>query len=241
MVSEEDKIEKLAHMIYEAIFQDESSLEIDGTVYQIEKTPKNNVRFVKYGDLTFIEQNPFESSSWAKEVKEGHQIMWVKRGRDFQAQIRDGKFLNLKRSWFSFVRNEYKVILVLGLTFILLGGSTGPIYSPLSYLFGVIVGSFSILLIIVALGNLLVRQDMDRKATSLHFYGILLIGAGPAFLIYSQIARYGFSVFSWFPSGPLIYAKTSNWWIFLSIGVVFIVMGIILVVWSWRYRRSQQT
>ncbi len=108
-------------------------------------------------------------------------------------------------------------------------------------MYNVIATNIGVLLVIVALGNLLARQDMDRKATSLHFYGILLIGAGLAFLIFSQIARYGFSVFSWFHSGPLIYAKTSNWWIFLSIGVVFIVVGVILDVWSWRYRRSQQT
>jgi hypothetical protein len=242
-VSEGDKIEKLAHMIYDSIFKDNPSVEIDGDVYPIEKTSKNNIRQVKYGGLTFIEQNPFDSSSWAKEVQEGHQIMWVMRGRDFLARIRDGKFLDLKRSWFSFVRNEYKVLLVFGLIFLLGGGNQIGIIPipPESYMFGVFAENIGILLIIVAVGSLLVKQDMDRKASSLHFYGILLIGSGPAFLIYSQIARYGFSLFSYRPPFYQIYAKTSNWWIFLSIGVVFIAVGVILVVWSWRYRRSQHT
>jgi hypothetical protein len=70
---------------------------IDGEVYTIEKSSKSKVRFVKYDDLTYIEQNPFKSSRWAKEAQEGHQIMWVMRGRQYLARIRDGKFLDLKK------------------------------------------------------------------------------------------------------------------------------------------------
>jgi hypothetical protein len=96
-MSEEAEIEKIAQTIYDAIFQDESSVEIDGEEYQIQKTSKSKVRLVKYSDLTFIEQNPFTSSRWAREAQSGHQIMWVMRERQYLARIRDGKFLDLKK------------------------------------------------------------------------------------------------------------------------------------------------
>lgn len=96
-MSEEEDIEKIAHIIYDAIFQDKSSVDIDGEIYLIEKTSKSKVRLVKYGGLSFIEQNPFKSSQWAKEAQDGHQIMWVMRGRQYLARIRDGKYLNLRK------------------------------------------------------------------------------------------------------------------------------------------------
>lgn len=96
-MTEGQEIERIAHIIYDAIFQDEQSVEIEGEVYQIERSSKSKVRFVKYDDLTFIEQNPFKSSQWAKEAQNGHQIMWVMRGRQYLVRIRDGKFLDLKK------------------------------------------------------------------------------------------------------------------------------------------------
>ncbi len=96
-MSEEEEIEKIAQIIYDAIFKDESSVDIDGEEYQIQKASKSKVRLVKYGDLTFIEQNPFKSSRWAREAQSGHQIMWVMRERQYLARIRDGKFLDLKK------------------------------------------------------------------------------------------------------------------------------------------------
>jgi len=92
-----EEIEDIALLIYEAIFQDSSSVEIAGVEYQIQMTSKSKVRLVKYDELTFIEQNPFKSSRWGKEAQEGHQIMWVMRGRQYLARIRDGKFLDLKK------------------------------------------------------------------------------------------------------------------------------------------------
>ncbi|MFW9926538.1 MAG: hypothetical protein ACFFDM_07230 [Candidatus Thorarchaeota archaeon] len=92
-----DEIEEIALLIYAAIFQGEPSVEVDGLEYQIEKTSKSKVRLVKYNDLTFIEQNPFKSSQWGKEAQEGHQIMWVMKGRQYLARVRDGKFLDLKK------------------------------------------------------------------------------------------------------------------------------------------------
>jgi hypothetical protein len=96
-MSEEEDIEKIAHIIYDAIFQDNPSVDIDGEIHMVEKTSKSKVRLVKYGGLSFIEQNPFKSSQWAKEAQEGHQIMWVIRGRQYLARIRDGKYLDLRK------------------------------------------------------------------------------------------------------------------------------------------------
>ena len=138
-------------------------------------------------------------------------------------------------------RKDYKQVLLVGLFFIVIGSGIGPVSSPGAAVIGAMIVSIGILLDIVAIGSLLVKQDMDRRAALLHFYGLLLIGAGPAFLILSQIARYGVGYYSWRSGMTLIYFRTSNWWIFFIAGVVFIFIGAFLAVWSWRYRRNVDT
>jgi hypothetical protein len=96
-MSDDNRIEETAHIICDVIFQDKSSVEIDGEIFSIQKTSKSKVRLVRYDDLTFIEQNPFKSSRWAKEAQEGHQILWVMRGRQYLARVRNGKFLDLAK------------------------------------------------------------------------------------------------------------------------------------------------
>jgi hypothetical protein len=91
------EVEEVARLVYDAIFQDRASAEIDGEECQIKKTSKSKVRLVEYDGLTYIEQNPHKSSQWAKEAQEGHQILWVMRGRQYLARIRDGKFLDLRK------------------------------------------------------------------------------------------------------------------------------------------------
>ena len=92
-----DSIEEIANMIFDAIFDGLDAVELEGEVHPIKKTSKSKVRLVEKDSFTFIEQNPHKSSRWAKLAQEGHQIMWVMRGRQYLAQIKDGKFLNLKR------------------------------------------------------------------------------------------------------------------------------------------------
>lgn len=134
-------------------------------------------------------------------------------------------------------RKDYKQVLLVGLFFIVIGlGSPG--YGPEAVVIGAMIVSIGILFAIVAIGSLLVKQDMDQGASSLHIYGLLLIGAGPAFLILSQIARYGIGYYSWRSGTTLIYFRTSNWWIFFSTGVVFIFIGTFLALWSWCHRRN---
>jgi len=92
-----DKIEEVARKVYDAIFEGLNTVEIEGEVYLVGKTSRNKVRLVERGGYTYIEQNPHKDSRWAKLAKQGHQIMWVMQGRKYLAQIKDGKFLNLKR------------------------------------------------------------------------------------------------------------------------------------------------
>jgi len=65
--------------------------------YSIEKTSKSKLRSVEIDGLTFVEQNPNKESRWAQLAREGHQIMWAMRGRQYIARVMDGKFLALKR------------------------------------------------------------------------------------------------------------------------------------------------
>ncbi|MFW9845943.1 MAG: hypothetical protein ACFFD6_04295 [Candidatus Thorarchaeota archaeon] len=92
-----DKLEDVATAIFEAIFDGSDTVEIDANVYPITQTSKSKVRLVERGGYTYIEQNPHKDSRWAKLAQEGHQIMWVMQGRRYLAQVKDGKFLNLKR------------------------------------------------------------------------------------------------------------------------------------------------
>jgi hypothetical protein len=91
-------IERIARIIYDAIFQNKSAAEIDGTVHPIVKTSKSKVRLIEYDGLSYIEQNPYKSSRWAEEARQGHQILWVMQGRRYLARIRDEKFLDLRKS-----------------------------------------------------------------------------------------------------------------------------------------------
>jgi hypothetical protein len=83
--------------VYTAIFENQGSVELEGVTYFIEKTSKSKLRSVEIDDLTFIEQNPNKDSKWAQLAREGSQIMWVMKGRQYIARVMDGKFLDLRR------------------------------------------------------------------------------------------------------------------------------------------------
>ncbi|MCW3978268.1 MAG: hypothetical protein NWF12_00845 [Candidatus Bathyarchaeota archaeon] len=82
---------------YDAIFEDRESVEINGDVYLIERTPRADLRFVKAGEYSFLEQNPKKASHWAKMAREGHRILWAMRGRRFLATVRDGEFYDFRK------------------------------------------------------------------------------------------------------------------------------------------------
>ena len=91
-------IETVALLIYQAIFSDEESVEIENKNYPIEKTRATKIRFVKLGGYTFMEQNPFDITLWGKEIVEGHLIIWVTRGKDYIAMVKDGGFKLIQKS-----------------------------------------------------------------------------------------------------------------------------------------------
>lgn len=92
---DDDELRRNALLIYDAIFHDKDSVEIDGTVYPIKFTSRANLRKVTIDDLLFIEQNPDKGSQWAQKAREGHEIMWVMKGRKYLARVMDSKYLKL--------------------------------------------------------------------------------------------------------------------------------------------------
>jgi len=92
-----ENLQDAALKIYEAIFGGQESVEINHDSYAIDRTSKSKLLSVTIGPLFFVEQNPKKSSKWAEMAREGHQIMWVMRGRSYLARVMDGKFLDLKR------------------------------------------------------------------------------------------------------------------------------------------------
>ena len=97
-VDDSDSLREAALSIHDAIFGGQEAVEIDGETYSVERTSKSNLLSVRIDPLFFVEQNPTKSSKWAEMAREGHQIMWVMRGRSYLARVMDGKFLDLKRA-----------------------------------------------------------------------------------------------------------------------------------------------
>jgi hypothetical protein len=82
---------------YEAIFSDQESILMEGVEYQLERTPRANLRFFKIEGYSFLEQNPRKGSHWAKLAREGSLIMWVMKGRRYLGQVRDEAFHDLRK------------------------------------------------------------------------------------------------------------------------------------------------
>ena len=83
--------------IYNAMFDDDDLVKVNGVEYRIELTPRAKVRRVMIGGLSFLEQNPKKSSKWAVMAREGHKIMWVMKGRSYIAQVRDDVFYDFRK------------------------------------------------------------------------------------------------------------------------------------------------
>ena len=92
-----EKLREKALAAYEGIFNNQESIEIDGYTYHLDTTPRKNLRLYKIDGYSYLEQNPETGSNWAKLAKEGHQIMWVLKGRRHLAQVRDAVFYDLRK------------------------------------------------------------------------------------------------------------------------------------------------
>jgi len=82
--------------IFNAIFESQKSVEIEGIEYPIKKF-SSGVKYVDLFGYRYIEQNRNKKSEWGKKAREGHKIMWIIKGRRYIAQIFDGQYKDLKK------------------------------------------------------------------------------------------------------------------------------------------------
>jgi hypothetical protein len=92
-----EDLRETAFKVHTAIFESQDTVEVDGVTYSIEKTSRSKLRSVEIDGLTFIEQNPSKESRWAQLPRDGRQIMWAMKGRQYVARVMDGHLLNLRR------------------------------------------------------------------------------------------------------------------------------------------------
>lgn len=91
-----ETLQEYGEKIYNAIFNKEKSVEIEGIKYDIERF-SSGVRYVDLLGYRYIEQNRNKKSEWGKKAREGHKIMWIIKGRRYVAQILDTKFTDLTK------------------------------------------------------------------------------------------------------------------------------------------------
>ena len=92
-----ENLKEVSLKIYETLFSMDESVKIDGEEHFVDAT-RTGLRCVRIAGYLFIEQNPKKDSQWARKAQEGHQIMWVMKGRRYIARVMDGKYLSLKKS-----------------------------------------------------------------------------------------------------------------------------------------------
>ena len=92
-----ENLREKALTAYEGIFNNQETIEIDGYTYHLDNTPSKGLRVYMIDGYSYLEQNPDTGSNWAKMAREGHQIMWVLKGRRYLAQVRDGVFYDLRK------------------------------------------------------------------------------------------------------------------------------------------------
>ncbi|KYK32893.1 MAG: hypothetical protein AYK19_14780 [Theionarchaea archaeon DG-70-1] len=91
-----ENLKEVSLKIYETLFSMDESVKIDGEEHFVDTT-RTGLRCVRTAGYLFIEQNPEKDSQWARKVQEGHQIMWVMKGRRYVARVMDGIYLSLKK------------------------------------------------------------------------------------------------------------------------------------------------
>lgn len=82
--------------IYKAIFERKKEVEIDGIEYPIKKF-SSGIKHIDLFGYRYIEQNRNKKSEWGKKAREGHNIMWIIKGRRYVAQILDGEYKDLTK------------------------------------------------------------------------------------------------------------------------------------------------
>ena len=92
-----ENLREKALTAHEGIFNDLETIEVDGETYHMDYTSRKGLRLFKIEGYSYLEQNPDTGSNWAEMAREGHQIMWVLKGRKYLAQVRDGVFYDFRK------------------------------------------------------------------------------------------------------------------------------------------------
>ena len=92
-----ENLREKALIAYDGIFNNHETIEIEGISYYLDHSSSKGLRLYKIDGYSYLEQNPDTESNWAKMAREGHQIMWVIKGRRYLAQVRDGVFYDLRK------------------------------------------------------------------------------------------------------------------------------------------------
>lgn len=92
-----EELKEIGLKIYNAMFSDESNVEIDGMTYPIERFAGSGVRYVDLFGFRFIEQNRKKPSPWGQRAREGHSIMWIIKDRRYLVRIDDGEYIELHK------------------------------------------------------------------------------------------------------------------------------------------------
>lgn len=92
-----ESLKEKALKVYQAVFENKVSVEIEGEKYPVEKTSQAKLRSVTTDEYFYVEQNPEKSSKWADKAQEGHKILWIIQGSDYIAQVKDGEFVHFEK------------------------------------------------------------------------------------------------------------------------------------------------
>jgi hypothetical protein len=87
-----EDLEDKALKIFNAMFNDQETVEIEGDTYYFDRTPQLGLMLIRISDYKFLEQNPEKDSSWGEKAREGHKIMWILKDGDYIAQVYEGEF-----------------------------------------------------------------------------------------------------------------------------------------------------
>jgi len=91
-----ENLKQISLKIYNAMFEKQKNVELENVEYSFKKF-SSGVRYLDYFGYRFIEQNRNKKSEWGKKAREGHNIMWVIKGRRYLYQILNGEYIELKK------------------------------------------------------------------------------------------------------------------------------------------------
>ena len=87
--------ETLIEVWRQALVENATTVELDGSRYPVRRTPKRGLRQVDFvfdgNEIRGLEQNPDTRSEWAKLARSGKRVMQFLSGGRYVAVVVDGK------------------------------------------------------------------------------------------------------------------------------------------------------